>query len=131
MISKCPLCGKEIEVSEELQEGQHVLCPYCNQKFAFGRNSEQRKPTRVSVPQRKAQSKGARCAWLAWCYFKCLVGGVLWLVWLVNLFDAFSYGTVDNVIKALMSIRVILIFFVAVWFSKNCVCGGGERIVDR
>ena len=35
MNMRCPLCGEEIQLPEEVQEGQHILCPYCNQKFSY------------------------------------------------------------------------------------------------
>ena len=31
----CPLCGEEAEVEADLQEGQHVICPSCDQKFEY------------------------------------------------------------------------------------------------
>lgn len=35
MNMRCPLCGEEIQLPEEVQEGQHILCPYCEQKFSY------------------------------------------------------------------------------------------------
>lgn len=31
----CKLCGKKIEIAGELSEGQHVRCPFCNEKFSY------------------------------------------------------------------------------------------------
>ncbi len=35
MIIKCPSCGQELECGEELQPGQHISCPICQQVFSF------------------------------------------------------------------------------------------------
>lgn len=32
---KCPCCGETCETESELLDGQHVICPHCNQKFSF------------------------------------------------------------------------------------------------
>lgn len=31
----CLHCGAAIEVPDEIVNGQHILCPYCNKKFSF------------------------------------------------------------------------------------------------
>lgn len=36
MKLKCPVCGEEITVSDDMVVGQHVRCPYCEGKFAYG-----------------------------------------------------------------------------------------------
>lgn len=36
MKLKCPACGEEIVVSDDMDNGQHVRCPYCGGKFAYG-----------------------------------------------------------------------------------------------
>lgn len=40
MIINCELCRQEIEVPDDLVDGQHVLCPYCGEKFSFSDSSE-------------------------------------------------------------------------------------------
>ena len=37
MIAICKICGKEIALESEPAIGQHVLCPYCNNKFSYVR----------------------------------------------------------------------------------------------
>ena len=37
MISICKICGKEVVLESEPADGQHVLCPYCNNKFSYVR----------------------------------------------------------------------------------------------
>jgi len=44
MQIKCGSCGKDIIVPDDLVVGQHVRCPYCNEKSAFD------KPSRVVLP---------------------------------------------------------------------------------
>lgn len=44
MKIKCGNCGKDILVPDDLVVGQHVRCPYCNEKSAFD------KPSRVELP---------------------------------------------------------------------------------
>lgn len=36
MIINCPHCGEALELPGEIEVGQRVLCPYCDQKFAIG-----------------------------------------------------------------------------------------------
>ena len=36
MKLKCSLCDEEITVSDDISIGQHVCCPYCGGKFAYG-----------------------------------------------------------------------------------------------
>lgn len=31
----CPYCNHECETESELQDGQHVVCPFCGQKFSY------------------------------------------------------------------------------------------------
>lgn len=47
MIINCELCGQEIEVPDELVDGQHVRCPYCEGKFSF---SDSRECVAASIP---------------------------------------------------------------------------------
>ena len=47
MIINCELCREEIEVSDELVDGQHVRCPYCGGKFSF---SDSRECVAASIP---------------------------------------------------------------------------------
>lgn len=35
MQIKCPKCGTECETEGELIVGQHVICPFCSEKFAY------------------------------------------------------------------------------------------------
>ena len=39
MLIKCLYCGEVIETMEELVNGQHIICPFCNKKFAYGGNA--------------------------------------------------------------------------------------------
>ena len=41
---RCGACGEKIEVTDSLVDGQHVICPFCNEKTAYS------KPTRVELP---------------------------------------------------------------------------------
>ena len=40
----CGLCGEEIVVADDLADGQHIRCPYCEGK------TEYRKPSRIELP---------------------------------------------------------------------------------
>lgn len=44
MNVRCGLCGKDIVVADGLAEGQHILCPYCNE------TSEYHRPSRIELP---------------------------------------------------------------------------------
>ena len=46
----CPHCGQACETEQELALGQHVLCPFCNSKFAYRPS-----PVRQKLPARKIQ----------------------------------------------------------------------------
>lgn len=35
LVFNCPHCGKQCETEEEIQIGQHVVCPYCERKFSY------------------------------------------------------------------------------------------------
>lgn len=35
MVAICRICGKDVEVGSEPADGQHVHCPYCNNKFSY------------------------------------------------------------------------------------------------
>lgn len=35
-IIRCPKCAGEMESEDDIQVGQHILCPYCGGKFAYG-----------------------------------------------------------------------------------------------
>jgi hypothetical protein len=32
----CPNCREVCETEQEIQVGQHVICPFCNVKFVYG-----------------------------------------------------------------------------------------------
>ena len=56
MIMRCGACGEKIEVPDSLVDGQHVRCPFCNEKTAYS------KPTRIELPvaadiEKKAKPK--------------------------------------------------------------------------
>ena len=36
----CPRCGEAIETDLDVVVGQHVICPACDQKFSYGRGTE-------------------------------------------------------------------------------------------
>ena len=36
MILTCSLCGAELESDVDIAIGQHVICPFCEQKFTYG-----------------------------------------------------------------------------------------------
>ena len=35
MKLQCPYCNQECETSDELADGQHVVCPFCNETFVY------------------------------------------------------------------------------------------------
>lgn len=37
MKMNCPYCGEICETESDLQEGQHVVCPFCGEKFVYVR----------------------------------------------------------------------------------------------
>ena len=39
MQIECPSCGKSMETINDLAVGQHVICPYCEVKFSYGRET--------------------------------------------------------------------------------------------
>ena len=67
MIINCELCREEIEVSDELVDGQHVRCPYCGGKFSF---SDSRECVAASIPpdslteRIKSVAKGLCLGWV-------------------------------------------------------------------
>lgn len=36
MLIVCPKCGERCEIDFEPEVGQHIICPFCNQKFSYG-----------------------------------------------------------------------------------------------
>lgn len=44
MVIKCEICGQEMEVIGEVDDGQTVPCPYCGKEFVY------RKPSRIELP---------------------------------------------------------------------------------
>ena len=36
MLITCPICKQICETEQDLVEGQHVVCPFCRMKFAYG-----------------------------------------------------------------------------------------------
>ena len=36
MLIVCPKCGERCEIDFEPEVGQHIVCPFCNQKFSYG-----------------------------------------------------------------------------------------------
>lgn len=44
MTFHCPLCEQEIETESVVQDGQHVVCPYCQQKFTYFANAVGSRP---------------------------------------------------------------------------------------
>lgn len=44
MNIKCGLCGTDIVVEDDLADGQHIRCPYCNE------TSEYHRPSRIELP---------------------------------------------------------------------------------
>ena len=51
MVIKCGLCDKNIEVSDNVADGQHIRCPFCGEK------SEYRRPSRIELPLGAASQK--------------------------------------------------------------------------
>jgi TM2 domain-containing membrane protein YozV/DNA-directed RNA polymerase subunit RPC12/RpoP len=41
VIIKCPICGEHLELpdGETIEDGQRVLCPFCNEKFYYNSRS--------------------------------------------------------------------------------------------
>lgn len=35
---RCPYCGENCEVPNTVVDGQHIICPYCEQKFSYSAN---------------------------------------------------------------------------------------------
>lgn len=56
---RCPLCGEEIQLPEEVQEGQHILCPYCKQKFSY-QTDDSALPEQESIANSGAEPKFPR-----------------------------------------------------------------------
>lgn len=59
MNMRCPLCGEEIQLPEEVQEGQHILCPYCKQKFSY-QTDDSALPEQESIANSGAEPKFPR-----------------------------------------------------------------------
>ena len=60
MNIKCELCDKDIAVTDDLADGQHVLCPFCGGKFSYSI-----KPSKDKENGGNAQTMGnllVRCA---------------------------------------------------------------------
>ena len=57
LVFNCPHCGEQCETEEEIQIGQHVVCPYCERKFSYG--EEQGKE---SICSRDMEKRPARVA---------------------------------------------------------------------
>jgi len=58
MTIKCGNCGKDIVVPDDIAVGQHVRCPYCNEKMAFDRPSRVELPTAVRPILQHVQPSG-------------------------------------------------------------------------
>lgn len=41
MEIQCPMCGERCEIDFEPEVGQHIVCPFCNQKFSYGEPQKQ------------------------------------------------------------------------------------------
>ena len=46
----CPNCGQVCETEEEPTIGQHVLCPFCNEKFTYGDSTSTARSHNVGRP---------------------------------------------------------------------------------
>ena len=53
---KCPKCGNVSEVEVELEIGQHLICPYCSEKFAYSEPA----PECAVVPEQKLLADSAQ-----------------------------------------------------------------------
>jgi len=58
MTIKCGSCGKDIIVPDDLVVGQHVRCPYCNEKSAFDKPSRVVLPTEIRPILQRVQPSG-------------------------------------------------------------------------
>ena len=56
MTIKCGVCGEALEADIELEEGQHVICPYCNSKFSYHEPVPVLKPARAMKPAHRQAS---------------------------------------------------------------------------
>lgn len=55
---KCEVCGEYIEVDDNIVIGQHVLCPFCNQKFSYsGEKPESEAPSEEPESESKASEE--------------------------------------------------------------------------
>lgn len=59
MLIKCPRCGKECEVEEEPAIGQHVLCPFCAEKFSYSGAEQNEK---LVAPDSQCEENMMECA---------------------------------------------------------------------
>lgn len=50
MEIQCQVCGEKCEVDFEPQVGQHIVCPFCNQKFSYGEPQEPPKTIMAVCP---------------------------------------------------------------------------------
>ena len=56
MTIKCGVCGEALEADIELEEGQHVICPYCNSKFSYHEPVPVLKPAWAMKPAHRQAS---------------------------------------------------------------------------
>lgn len=40
MLIVCPKCGERCEIDFEPEVGQHIICPFCEQKFSYGEQQD-------------------------------------------------------------------------------------------
>ena len=57
MVVICGECGEKIVVDADVADGQHVLCPYCNDKFSY------HKPEPASADKRHDALGRPRTSW--------------------------------------------------------------------
>ena len=48
MIIECRSCKAQLEVPDEISDGQHIICPYCNCKFSYTKERNMQNPPKAS-----------------------------------------------------------------------------------
>ena len=104
MQIKCPNCGAECETEGELTVGQHVICPYCQYKFAYWGFVQRIAPLlfkakmATNVVRKKTVSlwKSGRYGKVMLCVAALLA---LWFVW------PSGKGEAEDIIEAEMTVE--------------------------
>jgi len=71
---RCPHCGETCEIDFEPEVGQHVICPYCNEKFSYSGEVGEDCP---DCPVQKSKGVPLWANYLIWGGFACTVLALL------------------------------------------------------